>query len=261
MPELPDIEVFSRNLKNIFNGSKLLKIKVINGKKLVDKPKDLSKSFAGGMLTDIFRSGKEMRFQFDNGNILGMHLMLTGDIFLFEKKNERKSTIVEFYFDNGKNLALTDRMKNARVKLNPGNKEGVDALDKKLNFKYLKKLLNRKAKIKSILLNQDLIRGIGNGYSDEILWESKISPFSIANAIPDEKIKELATTIKRVLKRATNRIFKNHPGLIQGEIKLYHRIHTKLKEKSPTGAPIKIEQKGMMKTYYTDEQVVYGGSK
>src|SRR6478609_6999916 len=155
-----------------------------------------------------------MRFLFSNGCVLGLHLMLTGDLIPFEGSNERKSTKVEFYFEDGKNLALTDRFKNAFIKLNPEDKEGIDALDPKLNYSFLKKVLNRKAAIKSILLDQHVIRGIGNGYSDEILWQTRISPFSKANAIPDEKIKELAKTIKKVLKTATDKIYKNHPGLI-----------------------------------------------
>jgi formamidopyrimidine-DNA glycosylase len=53
-----------------------------------------------------------MRFLFSNGKILGLHLMLSGDLVPFEKKNERiKSTKVEFYFDSGNNLALADRFK------------------------------------------------------------------------------------------------------------------------------------------------------
>jgi len=257
MPELPDIQVFSSNLKSLFQGKKLTKIAVINGKKLKDKPSVLTKGLEGETLRDVYRSGKEMRFAFSNGNILGLHLMLTGDIIPFENKNERKSTIVEIYFSNGKALALTDRMKNAYVKLNPEEKKGIDALDKGLNFKYLKTAFNRKANIKNILIDQDVIRGIGNGYSDEILWETRISPFSVANAIPDEKIRELASTIKRILKNATAKIAKTHPGLIHGEVKEFLNIHTKKKTHSPTGAPIKVEDRGMLKTYYTDEQVLY----
>ena len=257
MPELPDIEVFSTNLKKLFAGKELSKIKVINGKKLKDTQADLSKNLEGQKVDDIYRSGKEMRLLFSNGNILGVHLMLTGDIFPFDKTNERKSTIVELHFKDGKGIALTDRMKNANVKLNPVDKDGVDALSKELNFKYLKKILNRKANIKNILLDQNLIRGIGNGYSDEILWEARISPFSVAAAIPDEKIKELEKTIKKVMKDATAKIFKNYPDNIQGEIKEFLQIHTKKKDKSPTGAPIKMADRGMLKTYYTDEQVLY----
>ena len=183
--------------------------------------------------------------------------MLTGDLIPFEGANERKSTIAEMYFSNGMAIALTDRMKNAYIKLNPEDKEGIDALDKKLNFNYLKNALNRKTNIKNILTDQNVIRGIGNGYSDEILWETRISPFSVANAIPDEKIKELAKTIKKVLKNATARIQKTHPGLIHGEIKDYLNIHTKKKTHSPTGKLILQADRGMVKTFYTEEQVEY----
>jgi formamidopyrimidine-DNA glycosylase len=257
MPELPDIEVFSRNLKKMYAGKQLSKIKVINGKKLKDKPKDLSKSIEGKKLQDIYRSGKEMRFKFSGDVILGLHLMLTGDLHPFEKKNERKSTIVEFHFKDGSGLALTDRMKNANVKLHPEDKQGIDALDKALNYKKLKEILNRKTNIKNVLLDQNSIRGIGNGYSDEILWKTKISPFSLASAIPDEKIKELAKNIKQVLRSAVTKISKKYPDLIQGEIRDFMDIHTKKLTHSPTGAPIKMVDRGMLKTFYTDEQVLY----
>ena len=137
MPEIPDIENFCINLKRLYAGKKLQKLKVVNGKKLKDKPADLTKKLNGQTIQNIFRSGKEIRFEFSNDVILGMHLMLTGDVIPFEKKNERKSTIVEFYFEDGTGLALTDRMKNANVKLDPEDKNGMDALDKRLNYKFL----------------------------------------------------------------------------------------------------------------------------
>ncbi len=255
MPELPDIEVFSSNLNKIFAGKKLVKVNIVNGKKLKDKPKDIITNLQGKTLKRIFRSGKEMRFQFTDDFLLGMHLMLTGDVFVFDKENDHKSTIIEFYFNDGQGLALTDRMKNANIKLNPEDKDGVDALE--LTYKQLKKILDRKANIKNILLDQNAIRGIGNAYSDEILWETKISPFSIGGAIPDDKVKDLAKNIKRVLKNATTKIKKNYPDKIQGEVRDFLNIHTKKKENSPTGAPIKMEKRGMLKTFYTDEQMLY----
>jgi formamidopyrimidine-DNA glycosylase len=258
MPELPDIEVFARNLKKIYGSKKLIRIKVINNKNIKDTPQALSKALNRQKLIDVYRSGKELRFEFSNGEILGIHLMLTGDLIPFEGTNERKSTKVELYFEDGNQLVLTDPFKNAYVKLNPEDKAGMDALDPKLNYSYLKKALNRKAAIKNVLLDQEVIRGIGNGYSDEILWRCRISPFSRANAIPDDKIRELAKTIKKVLKEATAKIFKSHPGLIHGEVRDFMEIHTKKKDKSPTGATIKTATRGMLKTYYTDEQIIYG---
>jgi formamidopyrimidine-DNA glycosylase len=256
MPEIPDIEVFSQNLKDLLAGKQVAKIKVINGKKLKDSPAALSKALEGQNLLDVYRSGKELRMQFSKNVLLGIHLMLTGDLRLFEKENEWKSTIVEIHFKDGPCIALTDRMKNAAVKLDPVDKGGIDALDKGLHFKKLKEILDRKAAIKNVLLDQDIIRGIGNSYSDEILWQTRISPFSKANAIPDEKIKELAVVIKKVLKDAIKKIYKDYPGKIQGEVKDYLQIHTKQKTESPTGSPILTAERGMLKTYYTDEQVV-----
>lgn len=257
MPEIPDIEVFSRNLKALLTGKQVIKVKVVNGKKLKDSLAELSKALEGQKIRDVYRSGKELRMAFSKSIVLGIHLMLTGDLHFFEKSNERKSTIVELHFGDGTGLALTDRMKNASVKLDPVDKGGIDALDKALNFKALKAILSRKAAIKNVLIDQDLIRGIGNSYSDEILWQTRISPFSKANAIPDEKIKELVTTIKKVLKEATEKIYKNHPGKINSEVKEYLQIHSKKKIESPTGAPILMADRGMLKTFYTDEQVLY----
>jgi len=257
MPELPDVEVFARNLNDIFSGEKLLKIKVINGKRLQNKQTEFSKALAGKTLKRIYRSGKEMRFEFAGNILLGLHLMLTGDIFVFEDRNDHKSTIAELYFAGGKGLALTDRMGNANIKLHPIDKGGVDAISKELNFKYLKQALQRKATIKKILIDQDIIRGIGNSYSDEILWEARISPYSIAKSIPDEKIKELVTVIKKILTREIRQIYKKYKGKINVEVKEFLKIHTKDKTNSPTGAPIIVDQHGMMKTYYTREQMLY----
>jgi len=257
MPEAPDIEVFAFNMKEKFAGKKLLKVRVVDGTSLKDSVEDLEKSLEGATLENVTRSGKEFRFTFSNGVILGLHLMLTGDIVPFEGKNERKTTLIEFHFENGTAFALTDRWKSAHVKLHPEDKDGVDALSDELNYQYLKQILNRRAKVKSILTDQNRIRGIGNGYSDEILWECGIHPDSVAKAIPDEKVKELARTIKKVLKEATKKIMNAYPGLTTGEIKEFHKVHNKNKTHSPTGYEIKINQKGMMKTYYTDEQVLY----
>jgi formamidopyrimidine-DNA glycosylase len=257
MPELPDLEVFTQSLNKRFSGRKLVRLKVINGKKLKDKPAALSKELDGRKLLSVYRSGKEMRFEFSGGKLMGLHLMLTGDLRLFEGVNEWKSTIVELHFDKGEALALTDRMKNAFVYLNPVDKEGIDALDRGLNFKTLKQILQSKAAVKNVLLDQHKIRGIGNGYSDEILWQARISPFSVSSAIPDDKIKELATIIKKLLKDAAKKIAKKYPGRIHGEVRDFMNIHTKAKTESPTGHPIKQADRGMLKTFYTDEQVLY----
>ena len=90
MPEIPDIEVFSKNLKKLLAGKQVTKVAVVNGKKLKDSPKELSQALERQKLLDVYRSGKELRMQFSNNVLLGIHLMLTGDLHLFEGANERK---------------------------------------------------------------------------------------------------------------------------------------------------------------------------
>ena len=257
MPELPDVEIFARNLDKLFAGKKLQRIKIIGGKNFTDSAVTFTKRLKGKKLERIYRSGKEMRFQFSGDELMGLHLMLTGDVIVFDKKNDHHSTLAELFFEGGQGLALTDRMRNAHLKIDPVDKEGIDAISPQLNFKTLKKILDSKAKIKNVLTDQHVIRGIGNSYSDEILWQARISPFSVSNAIPEEKVKELAKLIKKVLKEEVKNIHKNYPGKVNGEVKDFMQIHTKAKTKSPTGATIIIEKKGMMKTYYTKEQKLY----
>src|ERR1700676_3474405 len=99
MPELPDVAVFSKNLDKIFAGKKLLKVKVVNGERLSDTAQTLSKNLVGKQIKRIYRSGKEMRFEFGDGTLVGLHLMLTGYIFIFDKKYYHHSTIIELYFE------------------------------------------------------------------------------------------------------------------------------------------------------------------
>ncbi|RYY87521.1 MAG: Fpg/Nei family DNA glycosylase [Chitinophagaceae bacterium] len=257
MPEIPDIEVFRDNINEAYAGKTVKAIRVRNGRKLPDSARSLSRRLAGKKLSEVGRSGKELRWHFSDGTVLGMHLMLTGDIFPFEGRNKRPFTIVEIQFADGSGIALTDRMRNAHIRLDPDDKAGIDALDPKLNFKRLKDLLQRKAVIKNVLLDQDTIRGIGNGYSDEILWKSRISPFSIAQALPDSKVRELARNIRQVLKSAISRIRRKYPGRLQGEVRDFMQVHAPKLTHSPTGFPIKVVKRGMLKTYYTEEQVLY----
>src|SRR4051812_31136331 len=99
MPELPDLQVFSRNLDKRFSGKGLKRIKLVNSKRLKVSGAALNKQLAGSTLTKIYREGKQLRFAFDNGAVLGMHLMLHGKLVLFEKSNSEKNTIAEFLFD------------------------------------------------------------------------------------------------------------------------------------------------------------------
>lgn len=254
MPELPDLQVFSANLTKFFKGRIVQKLNIINGKNLKDSPARLKKAIEGRKLRSVYRSGKELRFEFGD-TLLGLHLMLHGNLHLISKSKEQKHTIVELHFDNNQGLAITDWQVKANVKLNPEDKKGVDALQ--VTAKYLQDKRQSKAIIKNLLMDQDVIRGIGNAYADEILWKSRISPFAITKNIPPDKIRGLAKNIQSVLKAAEKLIKKKEPNLITGEVRDFLVIHNSKKKLSPTGKEILVKNVGGRKTYFTEEQVLY----
>lgn len=256
MPELPDLQVFSKNLTKTFVGKALKKINVRNKKTLKVSPAQLKKSLEGQTLSAIKRVGKELHFEFDNGEVLALHLMLRGNLYKFKEKNIQKYTIIELLFDDDSGLAMTDFQGQATPTLNPEERDAPDALD--VDLKYLKERLSKsKAVIKNVLLDQHVIRGIGNAYADEILWEARISPFSVSNKIPEDGVKHLLKAIKSVLTKAEKSILKKNPDIITGEVRDFMLIHNSKKEHSPTGESIKVRASGARKTYYTDEQVNY----
>jgi formamidopyrimidine-DNA glycosylase len=184
--------------------------------------------------------------------------MLRGQLYLFENKKTHKYTIAELLFDDDTGLALTDFQGMANVHLNPEESKAPDALADEMNTAFLKETLSaKKTVIKTILLDQHIIRGIGNAYADEILWEAGISPFSVANKIPADKIKDLAAAIKKVLKDGEHQIKKEKPDIISGEVRDFLKIHNSHKTQSPTGAKIQQKTIGGRKTYFTDEQELY----
>jgi formamidopyrimidine-DNA glycosylase len=256
MPELPDLQIFSRNLNKQLAGKTLEKINVLPGARLNVAKAALKKSLESQKLVKVYREGKELRFVFQNGNILGLHLMLRGKLYWFEAGNQHNSTLLELVFKDG-GLALTDYQRKAAITLNPPASAAPDALSKEVTSQFWKERLQSRAAIKNLLLDQHVIRGIGNAYADEILWDAGISPFSISNKLPPAKIKALASSVKKVLKKAEQQISKADPDIIGGEIRDFLLIHNAKKKSSPTGGAIKQKTAGARKTYYTDEQELF----
>jgi formamidopyrimidine-DNA glycosylase len=257
MPELPDLQAFSHNLDKKLAGKTLIQVNVVNAKKLNVSHKELKDTLEGQKLDKVYREGKELYFKFSKGDILALHLMLHGKLFLFEGKNENKYSIIELHFGDSTGLVLTDFQGIANPTLNPEEKDAPDALSKDGGVEYLTTRLQKtKTNIKTVLLDQKIIRGIGNAYADEILWHAGISPFSISNKIPENKIKELVASIHTVLKNAEKEIIKASPDIISGEIRDFMHIHNSKKTHSPKGAAIIIKD-GTRKTYYTEEQELY----
>jgi len=107
------------------------------------------------------------------------------------------------------------------------------------------------------LLDQKIVRGIGNSYSDEILYDAGISPLSAANAIPARQVEALAKSIHKVLTEEIKNLTNASDDLIIGENRDFLKIHLPKTKTTKKGEDILIHQKGSRKTYYVESQRLY----
>ncbi len=256
MPELPDLEVFSHNLEKTLKGKTVAQVSV-NTRKGNTSSDALEQRLHGQELKAVRRSGKELHLVFGDGEVLALHMMLHGELHFFDDVNDHKFTLLELRFADGHGLALTDFQRQATVALNPQRKPIPDALE--VGYRQVKAIVQAsRATIKSLLMDQQVIRGIGNAYADEILWEARISPFSIASKLPDDAVRKLSKSIRKVLINAKKKIMRAYPGIIAGEVREFMAVHRRDIKKSPTGSPVRVKKSGSRKTYYTTEQKRYG---
>ena len=257
MPELPDLEVFAINLEKQFKNKALERIEVIVAKKLNVSEKELKEALEGHKLMEVGRVGKTLQLRFGGGNVLGLHLMLHGRL-VPVKEEEVKYQIIRLVFSGGDAFALTDFQKQATPTLNPPDNKVPDALSADFDIVYFNKVVAKKqSTIKQVLMDQKVVRGIGNAYADEILWKARISPMSVANKIPEARLKDLHQTIDDVLRKEIMNLTKALPDIYDTEIRNFLVIHGAGIKESPTGHEVKVETIDGRKAYYTDEQELF----
>ena len=207
MPELPEVETIRRVLEPQLQNRTIEKV-TVNHKDAVAYPSvdDFCLGLTGQMVSHIQRRGKFLIICMKSGDRVILHLRMTGGL-LFTPKNypEEKYTHLIFHFDQGQKLLFSDMRRFGRFWfLKKEEKDtfsgiaklGIEPFDPKLSADYLKTYLGiRKKAIKTCLLDQSIIAGIGNIYSDEILFAAKILPSRPANSLTDKEWKCLAVTI------------------------------------------------------------------
>jgi len=256
MPEIPDLNIFSRNLRKRLLGKTLSLLTVVIPRKLKVPESALKEALEGQQLTDITREGKELHFAFKNSHVLGVHLMLHGAMHWFEQQNENKFTIIEFVFADGTGLAISHWQKAVILTLDPKPVKVPDALN--MPDKYLNTALQKTSDpIKTTLTSGKFVRGIGNAYVDEILYAAKISPFSKADKIPKKKIDDLTKSITTVLTDAEAHISKLFPDTITEKERDFLQVHRPKKKETLSGEPILTAEIDKRKTYYTAAQQLF----
>lgn len=203
MPELPEVETIVSDLRKVLSGLKIRDVwsDVASFKKIKEK-------IVGRKILGIERRAKNILINLSGKSTLLIHLKLTGHL-LYGISKDRFVHLILF-LSNGKQLALSDLRKFAKVAVLPTEKIseelkklGPEPLEPFFNFRKFQEILkNKRGRIKQILMNQEVISGIGNIYSDEILWEAGIHPLAKVEKINKEELEKIFKAIKKILKRA-----------------------------------------------------------
>ena len=272
MPELPEVEIVKRSLKNKVNYKKIKKIIITNRNLRFKIQKNFEKLLEGSSITNVSRFSKYIILTLDNYNYCLIHLGMSGTLHLVNYKKKEKITNLSFYhskilpkkhnhikikFSNFM-IIYNDPRRFGFFKILNNKKEikkyfqnyGPEAISSKFNFKYIKyKFINKKKNIKNFLLDQSFVSGIGNIYANEILFYIKVNPLKIAKKLNDKEINKLSRYSKLVLNLAIKyggssiRNFKNAKGisgLFQNKFKIYDRENKYCLRKKCKGKIIKI---------------------
>jgi formamidopyrimidine-DNA glycosylase len=212
MPELPDVEVF----RQIFNSSALNK-KVTNVEVLDDAILEniSSRSFQIRMKGETFqathRHGKYLFVELDRDETLMIHFGMTGHLkYNKDGKEQPEYTRITFNLNNGYNLYYVCPRKLGKMSLVEDeasfieeNNIGPDAYSDDFKWEDFREIMDgKRGNIKTALMNQKLLAGIGNIYSDEILFHSNIYPFTEVKELNEDELKTIFEKMKTVFKQA-----------------------------------------------------------
>lgn len=242
MPELPEVEVVRQVLETQLCGLTIVDFEA-NYRPIIDDDFEFFKNkVVNHKIVKMKRYAKYLIFVLDEGALIS-HLRMEGKYFYL--KNDAalgKHDHCVFYFDNGYKLVYSDVRKFGRITyrnyddiydVEPLNKVGIEANNPNYDAEILlKKINSKKIPIKSILLDQTIIAGLGNIYVDEVLFKSKIEPLKSGAAITKDEVIQIMNNSQEILNKAiinkgtTIRSYTSSLG-VSGNYQNFLCVHTK----------------------------------
>lgn len=211
MPELPEVETVKNGLIKKIKGNRIVSCKVFwNGIVAMPNVSEFIKNVVNQSINDIKRRGKFLLIELDD-YILLSHLRMEGKYFIKDKNSEySKHDHVIFTMDNNMELRYNDTRKFGKMYLvkkdeldkTPLNNLGYEIWDKEMNTVYLCEKFNKKKAIKTLLLDQSIIAGIGNIYADEILFKCGINPEKNGCDLTKKNLSDIIKYTKDTLEEA-----------------------------------------------------------
>jgi len=255
MPELPEVEIVKNSLAKKIQQKKIKKVIIKNRNLRFKIPLKFEELLQNKIIKKVTRFSKYLILNFSDSSFCLIHLGMSGTIHLINKNNFSKFTNTSFYhspnlpkkhnhveiqfndlkviYNDPRRFGFFKFIENKQELLNKFNHLGPEPFFKNFDLKYLlKNFLNKKKDIKSFLLDQKFVSGIGNIYACEILFLSKINPTTKAMKLSKEDCKNIIFFSKSVLNEAIKKggssiqNFKNtsgQTGNFQKEFKVYQR--------------------------------------
>jgi len=248
MPELPEVETIVRELRQQVMGKTLARINVHWERSVQGQVDEFKRRLAGMTITAISRRGKFIGFELHDGTFFTIHLRMTGKLVQKLDAAGQKHVRVEFRFQNGSALYFVDARKFGRLRLWPCQSQscpnlGPEPLNPTSVLSVLSGLSTRRP-IKTVLLDQTILAGVGNIYADEALYAAGIHPLTPAARLTAEQRLRLSRSVPQVLKSAirrrgtTLRDYRTLAGR-SGENQEYLRVYGRADQPCFTcGAPI-----------------------
>ena len=234
MPELPDLEVVKKVLREKIRQSRITRVD-IKSPITVKKPiaRQLPAEIEGITITDIDRRGKMLIFYLDNGKKIVLHMMLYGRLqYCPVTLPLTKDNLIIFNF-NGYQLRLNDARRMAKLycvddltQVMELKKLGPEPLAKNFTLETLQNIFKKQwTKIKALLMDQSKIAGIGNAYADEILFAAGIHPAKPATSLGLDEQKRLFTAMQEVMTSSMEEIISHIGERIEVEYRDHLKVH------------------------------------
>tara|TARA_B100001769_G_C22094034_1_gene590104 strand:- start:1096 stop:1905 length:810 start_codon:yes stop_codon:yes gene_type:complete len=212
MPELPEVETVVKAINKSIESQTIAKLTVLNKRLRWPIDNCLPKNSKNQNIVKIFRRGKHIIFKLDNGYIL-IHLGMTGIIKFYKKSYKAKVEKHDHYeikLKDGSILRYNDVRKFGSIHWTKDidshfliKNLGVEPLSKNFNISYFRNIIkNRSISIKNLIMNQNIIVGVGNIYACEALHYSRIKPQRKSYLVSERELENLIKNIKLVLKKA-----------------------------------------------------------
>lgn len=212
MPEIAEVETVRQTLRKRILRKKIKNVNVLYERMIESDIQTFKKELIGLEFSDILRKGKWLLFEIGD-YYLCSHLRMEGKYFIKDSSEEiNKHEHVIFTFEDNTDLRYHDTRKFGRMNLvlkkdidtvEGVRKQGIEPIDETLSKEYLyDNFKKRRLPMKTLLLDQTIISGLGNIYADEVLFAAKINPLKVGSDITLEECQRIVDSSKKIIEEA-----------------------------------------------------------